>query len=357
MSKILSLVNQVPAHSYSKDELSAFMEHFITDEVDLRKLKFLWRESGIDTKHSVLPDFKLKGEHKLFSSANHQPTTKDRLSLFDKEAPKLAEIAASKAIKAARLKPSDVTAIITVSCTGIKAPGLEIELSEKLGLSSNVQRHGINFMGCYAAFHGLRLADLICESSPDANVLVVCVELCSLHFKPGGTDDNLLSTTLFGDGASAVIVGGKPNVGGLAEMLGFQSMLIPEGKEDMSWNVGGHGFDMVLNKNVPRHIETNIAKAFEQMIESQKMDKTEVGAFAIHPGGKNVLRAFANALNQNESALEPSFKVLRENGNMSSCTVLFVLEEILKQNKKQNIYAAAFGPGLTVESGLFKSLI
>lgn len=357
MSKILSLVNQVPTYSYSKEELSKFMEHFITDDVDLRKLKFLWREAGIDTKHSVLPDFKLAGNHKLFSDASHQPTTQDRLAVFDQEAPLLAEKAAIKALEKAQLNPEDITAIITVSCTGIKAPGLEIELSQKLGLSNNVQRHGINFMGCYAAFHGLRLADLICESDPQAKVLVVCVELCSLHFKPGGTDDNLLSTTLFGDCASAVIVGGEASVGGIAEMLGFQSMLIPEGKEDMSWNVGGHGFDMVLNKNVPRHIEANIAQAFEVMISSQKLDRSAIGAFAIHPGGKNVLRAFANALAQEETALEPSFKVLRENGNMSSCTVLFVLEEILKQNKQQNIYAAAFGPGLTVESGLFKSLV
>jgi predicted naringenin-chalcone synthase len=357
MSKILSLANQVPDHRYSQAELVAFMEQFITNEVDLRKLKFIGREAGIDHKYSVLSDFKLNGDAQLFKNVNESPTTDQRLSLYHIEAPKLAMSVSEKALAAAQLKADDITAIVTVSCTGIKAPGLEVELAERLGLPENIQRHSVNFMGCYAAFHGLRLADLICQSNAKAKVLVVCVELCSLHFKADGSDDNLLSTALFGDGASAAIVSESDSEKGLAELVGFQSTLIPEGKEDMSWNIGNHGFDMVLNRNVPKHIERNIARAFDNMLASQKWSRTDVQSFAIHPGGKNVLKAFANALQQEELALDPSYKILRDYGNMSSCTVLFVLEQILNQNKEQNIYAAAFGPGLTVESALIKSIV
>ena len=332
------------------------MERFVTDETDLRKLKFLSRESGIDSKYSILQDFKQNAEPVLFKNAEKAPTTVERLAVFKSEALVLAETAALDALEQSKVRKEQITDIIVVSCTGIYAPGLEIDLAYKLGFEKNIKRHGINFLGCYAAFHGLRLADMICKSNANANVLLVCVELCSLHFRNDSTDDNLLSITLFGDGASALVISNNDQGNGLAELIGFDSVLIPEGKADMSWNVGNEGFEMVLNRNVPKHIENNIARAFEASIASQGFTRSDIDSFAIHPGGKNVLKAFARALGQEESALASSFEVLKNFGNMSSCTVLFVLENVLKSGKANTIFSAAFGPGLTVESAIIKAI-
>ncbi|MDP4763071.1 MAG: hypothetical protein NWR97_05385, partial [Salibacteraceae bacterium] len=255
MSKIIGIANKTPSHKYSQPELVQFMERFVTDETDLRKLKFLSRESGIDSKYSILQDFKQDAEPVLFKNAEKAPTTVERLAVFKSEALVLAETAALDALEQSKVRKEQITDIIVVSCTGIYAPGLEIDLAYKLGFEKNIKRHGINFLGCYAAFHGLRLADMICKSNANANVLLVCVELCSLHFRNDSTDDNLLSITLFGDGASALVISNNDQGNGLAELIGFDSVLIPEGKADMSWNVGNEGFEMVLNRNVPKHIE------------------------------------------------------------------------------------------------------
>lgn len=357
LTKILSISTAPAPFRYENEELLQFMEYFVTDSIGLRKLKYVWKESGIRTKYSALADFKQDAKPRLFQDPVHAPTTKSRLDVFQNEAPVLGEKVARNAIQNAGLTSNDIGAIITVSCTGMYAPGLEIELSERLGLSENTERHAINFMGCYAAFHGLRLANLIAQNDPKKNILLVCVELCSLHFRNDSSDDNLLSTALFSDGAAAVVLGVNGAKPALGELVGFGSKLIGEGKPDMAWNIGNTGFEMILNRSVPKHIEKNMSTAFHSILQDYGLEPDAIQGFAIHPGGKNVLSAFASALNTDVSALNHSMEVLEQFGNMSSCSVLFVLERVLMNTPKGAlIYSAAFGPGLTVESGLIKSL-
>jgi predicted naringenin-chalcone synthase len=229
-------------------------------------------------------------------------------------------------------------------------------LVDALGLSPNIQRHTVNFMGCYAAFHGLRLADMICKTDTHARVLMVSVELCSLHFTGKNNDDNLLSTYLFSDGAAACIITNKiPANGRFLRLDDFESVLLSEGKNDMAWQVGNHGFEMVLSSQVPQHVENNIALAVDKLLYKNELSRAQMAHYAIHPGGKSILKGFGRALQIEDEVLAESYKVLFEHGNMSSATIMFVLKEILENNQKSpgHIYAAAFGPGLTIESGLF----
>lgn len=346
------MADRPAAHQYSSEELLQFMDRFMENEDDLRKLKFIWRESGIDQKYSALDDFKIHGIGELFGADRGLPTTTSRMKAYARHAPDLAEQVIRIALDDIDCPVEEIDHIITVSCTGLSAPGLEIELSQRLDLRADVNRHGINFMGCYAAFHGMRLADLILKAHPKDTVLLVCVELCSLHFKPGGSVDNLLSTALFADGAAAMVLGsGRKEC--MGQIHGFHSALIPSGKDDMAWNVGEAGFDMVLNKRVPKHIEQNMASAYMATLDGAGLSSDDVGGFAIHPGGKNILKAFAHALGQEEEALSASYEVLKSYGNMSSGTVLFVLRRLLeRKNSAKSIFAAAFGPGLSVESAV-----
>lgn len=359
MTNILHISTLPGEHAYSGATLDRYLDRFVNDPVALRKLKFIARESGISTKHSVLPDFQ-EGFEKplLYKDPKHMPSTSERMEVFAHEAPKLGEAAARLALDAHELNGEDLDAIIAVSCTGMYAPGLEIHLANRLGMKADAQRHAVNFMGCYAAFHGLRLADLICQTNPMAKVLVVCVELCSLHFRNDTGDDNLLSTALFSDGAAAVLLSGSQvNKPAIAQLSALQSQLIPEGEDAMGWFIGDRGFEMVLKRSVPAFVEQQIAQAFQDALQKQGLQKEDVSAFAIHPGGKNILHAFSRALQLEEEQLSPSFDTLDRFGNMSSCTVLFVLDQILSEKQAgRSIYAAAFGPGFTVESALIKSV-
>lgn len=357
MSYLKSIGTQPAPFKYSNQELLEFMDSFVNDPIALRKLKYIWNESGIESKHSVLEDFRANSNSRLFKAGEKEPDTESRMLAFDRLALPLAKEACDKAMKNAGLMPEEVDAVISVSCTGMSAPGLEIDLADSLGLSTNVQRHAINFMGCYAAFHAMRLADLICSKGDNVNVLLVCTELCSLHFRLDGNDDNLLSTTLFADGAGAMIWSSDA-AGAKAQILGFHSDLIKEGQNDMAWNIGNRGFEMVLNKNVPKHIEAGMRKSLDYTMVSMNLNRFDIDGFAIHPGGKNVLGAFASALGVENDVLKSSFEVLRNYGNMSSASIIFVLEELLAQNTvPSNIYAAAFGPGLTIESAILRTAI
>jgi len=359
LTQIISITTEPGRHRYNEDDLMHYLDRLVMDPIALRKLKFVTRESGVKTKYSVLPDF--RGEHSdpiLFKNPEKLPSIAERMNVFTKEAPDLAEKTARKALAHQNMNGSDLDAIVTVSCTGMYAPGLEVDLATRLNMSPSAKRHAVNYMGCYAAFHGLRLADLICQSNRKAKVLVVCVELCSLHFRNDTSDDNLLSTALFSDGAAAVILSGdEAGLPAMAEISRFDSFLIPDAKEAMGWYIENDGFRMVLKRSVPAFVEQQMALAFSEATKGLGVSITDLDEFAIHPGGKSVLHAFAKALDVDSSALATSFDVLEQFGNMSSPTVLFVLERILKKEKNSPyIYSAAFGPGLTIESAVFKRI-
>jgi alpha-pyrone synthase len=359
VSNIIAIASQPAKYKLEMSEMQTFVFGMTEDEVVKRKFGFLLKDESIKNKYAAIPDFTKNCENPLLYKHKDQlPSTAERMKIFEIEATELAFQVSKEVIHKSKISVKEITHIVTVSCTGLFAPGLEIMLSEKLELETNVQRHAVNFMGCYAAFHGMRLADLICRADQNSNVLVVCVELCSLHFRKDNSDDNLLSTYLFSDGASACIVSKNSPKTAHLSMKSFESSLISEGKKDMAWYVGNNGFEMILKKEISKHIEKNIKNAFVALISKHKLEQNDIEHFAIHPGGKNILNAFQSALSISPTKLSISRSVLYEFGNMSSATILFVLEKFLKENsnsvKNNWMYSAAFGPGLTVENGLFE---
>ena len=357
MSHLIAISTSPGAYTISQKEMETFFQEKITNVQSLRKYRALMRDKSIEAKHCILPDFsKNTNKTSLYYHNKPDPDTAQRMKLFKKEALKLASKVCLDVLKKSKTKIQEITHIISITCTGISAPGLEIELIQKLGLASTTQRHAVNFMGCYAAFHGFKLADMICKTNENAKVLLVSVELCSLHFRSDESDDNLLSTYLFSDGAAACIFSAdKPKESPSLRMIDFASLLVADAKEEMSWNVGNTGFEMQLSKSIPRHLESHLKAAFDALIKNNNTSPIQIKHFAIHPGGKNILKAFEKALNISETKLKESYHVLLNFGNMSSASVIFVLNHILNNPTSNEglVYAAAFGPGLTIESGLF----
>lgn len=365
MSSIVSISTLPGTYPYKADEISYWMKQVFTQNGSSRKLNYIMHESGIKNKYSVLSDFSNIETNEKEFYGNEQniylnPGIVERMDKFEKPALTLGCTTANKCIEQSGLKNSDITHIIAVTCTGISAPGLEIQLSIALELSPDITRYAVNFMGCYAAFHAIKLADMICKTEPDSKVLIVCVELCSLHFRNITDNDNLRATALFSDGAAALLICGdkvSESFPYRIQFMDFATQLIAEGKQDMTWNLGAHGFEMKLSNRIPDFIRHNINSAFDTLTEKNSIKNSEIEYYAIHPGGKSILKAFQEALKLDDFKLAESFEVLQKFGNMSSPTVLFVLEKIIKKfqssgSQKAYVYGAAFGPGLTVESSL-----
>jgi predicted naringenin-chalcone synthase len=239
-----------------------------------------------------------------------------------------------------------------VSCTGMSAPGLDLEVVEQMGLPSNIFRTSVNFMGCYAAIHALKLADALSKED-GAKVVIVCTELCTLHFQKDYTTDSITSSLIFGDGAAAVlVVNDNDDLGGI-KMKRFYSEVAVKGKKDMCWEMSSTGFLMTLSGYVPQLIEEDFEQLVQRALKHNNMDREEVTDWCFHPGGKKIISALQKSMQLEDSALLLPHQVLEEYGNMSSPTILFVLKRILdtvKRGEKRNILGAAFGPGLTMET-------
>jgi prepilin-type processing-associated H-X9-DG protein len=238
------------------------------------------------------------------------------------------------------------------------APGLDIELVHALGLSTSVQRTSINFMGCYAAFNALKVADAFCVGNPEAYVLVVCTELCSIHFQQQPSDDNILANALFADGSAAVLVQAKP--AGAKNLLceAFHNDFSIAGQHDMAWQIGNHGFEMMLSSYVPDVIGRGIGDLTARLLKKIAIDISDISYFAIHPGGRKILEQIEAKLGLTHEQNAAAYQVLADFGNMSSVTVVFVLQEIFRKTGQEDhgkhILSFAFGPGLTLESMLLR---
>lgn len=356
--------------------------------------------SGIDTRHTVIAELTLEGaaaEPQFFDARQQlllMPSTKVRNELYIDEATKLFVEAGRRALAACPdIHPDDVTHVVTVSCTGFYAPGPDYMLVRELGLPANTQRYHLGFMGCYAAMPALRTAKQFVEADPNAVVLVVSAELCSLHLRTSSDPDTIVASSLFSDGAAAGIVSARPPLPG-EKALGldlFETVITPVGEGDMAWKIGDEGFEMILSTYVPHiideHIEGALAPLFarDASITGQLSGELRADAapsavggaetlvagvltlapapslssviehWAIHPGGRSILDKTEAKLELRAEQLIPSRETLRTNGNMSSATILFVMKAILDGPATvdgERVCAMAFGPGLTVESGL-----
>ncbi len=285
-----------------------------------------------------------------FYTLGRFPTTAERMSRYEAEAPALAARAVERLGLGAPARA--VTHLIITSCTGFSAPGLDLALVERCGLDPSVERTIVGFMGCYAAINGLKLARHIVRSEPSARVLVVSLELCTLHLQESPDIDRLLTFLLFGAGCAAALVSAEP-VGFALE--GFHAVLAQEAASQITWTIRDHGFDMVLSGAVPATIAEALRTSANRILPD--LEVAGVDLWAVHPGGRTVLDAVEGALALEPSALAPSRQVLRDYGNMSSATVLFVLEAMLRTTPRHGARgcAMAFGPGLTAETMLFRA--
>jgi alpha-pyrone synthase len=235
---------------------------------------------------------------------------------------------------------------------------LDIELVKALKLRPDVHRTAINFMGCYAAFNALKIADAFCNSDRNSKVLVVCTELCSLHFQRDASEDNLLANALFADGCASVLVEAQSSSNLQLEVVGFHNDLSTNGDLDMAWSIGDLGFEMKLSSYVPDIIRAGIKDLTNRLLIKTKISEGSVHHYAIHPGGKRILEVIEQELSIPREKNESAYYVLKNYGNMSSATVLFVLKELVEKfsssNIGENILSFAFGPGLTMESMILK---
>lgn len=277
------------------------------------------------------------------------PGTRERNEVYTAEGGALF-VEAARAVTEG-VDVSRITHVITVSCTGFFAPGPDYLIARELGLRAGVQRYHLGFMGCYASMPALRLAKQLVDADPGALVLVVSVELCTLHVRSSSDPDQIIAASIFSDGAAAALVSSEPVAGGCSLDL-FDSVVTPVGETDMAWTIGDEGFEMVLSSYVPKIIGEYIESALEPLF-SHGVGVGDIEHWAIHPGGRSILDRVESALALSEAQLVPSRATLRDFGNMSSATVLFVLKHILGTAQPgERICAMAFGPGLTVESGI-----
>lgn len=357
MAYIYNIHTAVPEYELSQQQAISFMnKHLPLDEKE--KLSHLFNATGIQKRYTVLSDY-LANEIEAYTffpknkDLSPFPSTKTRMKMFEKYALPLS-IQASKPMFDKQILPKDVTHVITVSCTGLYAPGLDIELIHNLGIPTHAQRTAVQYMGCYAAFNALKLAYHICHANKKAVVLVVATELCSLHFQNRVDSDFMLANALFGDGSAAVLITSeKINEKNTLKIKDFYADVYSEGKTDMAWYIGDTGFEMVLSRYIPRLVEKGVPTLIEKLLLSYQ--NLKIDHYATHPGGKKILEAVEKALNLSPQQHKHSYKILSEYGNMSSVTVLFVLRSMLEEIQKgEHVLSIAFGPGLTLESMLFE---
>lgn len=327
----------------------------------------IYRRSAIDFRQSVVPDYVEEPDGFTFYPNNWllhpEPSTGRRMESFREHAPGLASEAVRGCLTAAGLSGGDrkrISHLIVVTCTGFFAPGLDVLLVQELGLRPDVERLMIGFMGCHAALSGTRTANAICRADPDALVLMVCVELCTLHFQRGVDMRNIVANSLFSDGAAAVLFSATAFDGHLPayEITGCKMGLAPATTENMTWTIGDTGFQMMVDETIPLALRDVAPDFVEQLLAPHGLRRSEVDFWAIHPGGRRILEAVETCLAIPAAAMRPSYEVLAAHGNMSSPTILFVLERLLRQSppaRGQTGLALAFGPGVTVEGVVLKA--
>lgn len=330
-----------------------------------RGLEALYRMSAVQKRGSVLLEHEasdgtvLELEQSFYPraecSAQRGPSTATRNARFTVEALPLGRRAASAALAAAGVTAADVTHLIVVTCTGFYSPGLDVGLIHELHLSAETERVQIGFMGCHGAINALRVARGLIAAEPAAKVLIVCVELCSLHYQYGWQTDRVVSNAIFADGAAALVLGSAGEAGGAWPCVtATGSRLIDQSQDAMTWRIGDFGFEMTLSAEVPGIIESQLRDYLAHWLARYSLQIEDIQGWAIHPGGPRILRAVQTALALSDEHLQPARQVLAEHGNMSSPTMVFILDRFVKEQRSRPWLMLGFGPGLEVEVALLQ---
>lgn len=326
-------------------------------------LENLYRQAGVEARHIVHTHEEFRrivyGEGDCDTpwvcdfKGDKGPTTAERMLRYEKEAPAIAEAACRRAIAEAGVEPGEFTHLVTVSCTGFSAPGVDIRLMKSLGMRATVERTNVGFMGCHGALNGLRVARGLYAAEPDAKILLCAIELCSLHYSYGWDPKRVVGNALFADGCAAVVLGEGGNDAPM-RLAANGACLFPDSEQAMAWNVRDHGFDMVLSSKVPNLIQANLKPWLSAWLDKQGLGIEDVRSWAIHPGGPRVLTGVQEALGLPNGSTDVSRMILEKNGNMSSATVLFILKEMLARGMTGPCVAIGFGPGLAAEVALLR---
>ena len=370
---VLSIATGVPEHCAAQADTARFVTQMLRANLPPKegerwsaRVRTLCANSQIERRYSVLPDF-CAGDPRdfVFFPPNWAlepfPTTAERMEVYQSASVKLAERISAAALANAQLDPTDITHLIVCTCTGFFAPGPDIELIHRLGLAPSTPRTLIGFMGCHSGFNGLRTAHDIVVANPQARVLQVCVELCTLHVQKEPLRQATLSNCLFGDGCSAVVYG-QPRADErvLARLQSSASLIAPDSKDQMAWRIRDTGFEMLLASEVPATLQKEAPPFVNALLDRAGLAIDDVAAWAVHPGGPRILEVVGQALGLTDDELEASHSVLRDFGNMSSPTIFFVLERLLGDGSRNGdpcgpIALLGFGPGLTIEGAVVET--
>ncbi|HVX62414.1 MAG TPA: type III polyketide synthase [Pirellulales bacterium] len=362
---ILGVGTALPPNCMKQEEASELAQQVCcSSQEQARTLNVLYRRSGVKTRYTVFPhqailgycqidehDKVEDGEGGVATLAPTSLTTEQRMRMYEEHAFPLALRAAQAALHDAQTPADAITHLVTVSCTGFAAPGVDIALIGRLGLPPTVERVHVGFMGCHGAINGLRVARGLMASDPSARVLLCAVELCSIHFQVQWDPRRFVGNAIFGDGAGA-LVGGGTNEKRSWQTAATASCLLADSTDAMSWAIRDHGFQMELSPRVPDLIKQRLRGWFEPWLARQGFGLADVGSWAVHPGGPRILSAVEEALGLGPQALGVSREVLSQCGNMSSPTVLFILERLRRQTAPRPCVMLGFGPGLAAEAAL-----
>ncbi|MBK8091602.1 MAG: type III polyketide synthase [Verrucomicrobiaceae bacterium] len=360
---IHQIATRAPQWAYEQAFIRDRMKSWSSDAKSKRLIQAIYNRSGIETRHSVLGDFSNESEANLYRSDAEgkiiSPSTAQRNAVYARTSHELAVKVARQALEGVSgISTQDVTHVIFASCTGFTNPGPDYHIIRELGLRGDVQRYTLGFMGCYAAFPALRMAEQFCAADPQAVVLVVCLELCTLHMQIDDKPDNILANSLFADGAAAAIVSAREPAKNRPSYVlrGFTSALLPAGETEMAWDIGDEGFNIVLSSYVPEIIAANVRHLAGDLLQLHDLKLEDIEEWAVHPGGRSILDKVEQSLCLPPDALASSRSVLADYGNMSSATVLFVLKDLLDsaETDRALTMAMAFGPGLTVETAVLE---
>lgn len=365
-ARLYGLGTALPPHQAGQPQVRRFMsslaEATLTGRRRVLTLDFLgkiYASSGIEKRHSVLSDYAADGPEDFdFYPPNWAlepfPDTAARMKLFERWSVDLAEEACRKALRESGARPEEVTHLVFTTCTGLFAPGPDILLLGRLGLEPRVQRSVLGFMGCYAGFNGLRMAGQILAAEPEAVVLQACVELCTLHFQKKPLPDFIVANSLFGDGASAAVYARPGRLDkGLGDLVATHSLVENDSLDHMSWRIGPSGFEMRLDREVPARLKAAAPGFVAELLEKAGLAREE-SAWAVHPGGRKIVDEIQAALGLTDPEVSSSREILRDFGNMSSATILFVLDRELRREKTGAVTALGFGPGLTMEGAVLR---
>ena len=313
------------------------------------ELSKLYKDVRIDSRSLVLDPEEMQ-ERILEPVRARGQSTRQRLEHYNPAAVALAHRSANIALDRSDRDPGSVTHLVTVSCTGVESPGAWLGVHQALGLRDDVSRTHIGFMGCHGAMNGLAAARAFAAEDSSNVVLLICMEICSIHYHVGSEfRDQAIANALFADGAASVIIS-QVNQGPVLDC--FSSRLFPDTSELMTWRVGDNGFEMRLSPRVPIVLKRAVSSWIGQWLEESGLSIEDIGSWAIHPGGRDIVEGVRQGLGLSQDQMAPSLELLAKQGNMSSSTVLWIIKRLIDDGCRGSMVAMAFGPGLVGESVL-----